>query len=453
MGSGEAVFPSSFAWGTATSAPQSEGGIENSDWRIQERAGRVPVSGKTGDKWALYDEDFFRLSELGLLHHRTSLEWSRIEPEKGVYNREAIENYRIMMETAQRRGITLWISLHHVSFPAWFARLGGFMDEASIMYWHRFVELVAKELGRFADYWIPVHEPVSYAAGSYLLGIFPPFKKRMDKFTDMLVKVHRAHGDAYRILKAYLPAQAKVGMAANITPVHPLDPESDADRIASEFVDSFINRIPLDALREGAVSVPGKGAVEIPSCKGAADFLGIDYFTRLLVSRDSRLEGDDCLATLGKIEGMPGISAFREGELVSEVGFGSYPSGIYDAIKRAHRSGLETPIYITASGVATGDEEARVDYIHKCLKGVYRALEQGLDVRGYFHWSDVDTFEWTRGYDAHYGLFAFDPLSLERRERPAASFLSGVARGRILTDGDLEKPGDPASDLSSVPGG
>lgn len=448
MGSGDICFEPGFAWGTATSAFQSEGGLEDSAWSFHERTGAVPVCDRGNDKLARYEEDFFRLSELGLLHHRTSLAWSRIEPEKGVYNREAIDDYRLMMEAARRRGITLWITLHHLSIPAWFAGLGGFMDEAAFIYWHRFVELVAKELGSHAEYWIPVHEPITYSSGSYLLGKFPPFKKRLDKFNDILARTHRAHGDAYRILKSYLPASAKVGMAANIIPVHPLDPQLDADRMAAQFVDSYINRIPLDALKQGTATIPGKGVVDLSSCKGAADFFGIDYFTRLVVSRDPRQDGDDCFAGLCSMEGMPGIRTFREGETITEAGFGAYPSGIYEAVKRVHDSGLDLPIYITASGVATGDEEFRVQYISRCLKEVHRALAQGLDVRGYFHWSDVDTFEWTHGYDARYGLFAFDPVSMERIQRPAASFLSGVAKEGIIPQDETEENFFPATDRS-----
>lgn len=433
----EVVFPGSFVFGTATSAAQSEGVSEGSDWRIRERSGLAPASGKGNDKLNRFDQDFLRLAELGVLNHRTSIEWSRIEPQKGMYDRAALEEYRIMMEAAERRGVTLWITLHHVTLPAWFVKLGGFLDEAALMYWHRYVELIAKELGKHARFWMPVHEPAAYAAGAYLLGKYPPGWKRLDKFSAMLVRIHKAHGDAFRILKTYLPARAKVGMSALVVPVHQADPESDQDRVSAEFVDSFINQAPLDAVKEGMIRVPGMGAVELPTCKGAAEFFGIDYFFRLLVG-NSACPADNCMAVLSELEGMPGVSPFREGETRTELGFGAYPAGIYDAVKRVHAAGLDLPMYITASGAATRDEEFRSAYLARCLKELSRAIEQGLDVRGYFHWSDVDAYEWDLGYNAHYGLFGFDPLSQERSQRPAATLFSKIARDFKIPPGILK---------------
>ncbi|HUT55989.1 MAG TPA: family 1 glycosylhydrolase [bacterium] len=433
----EVVFPASFVWGTATGALPSEGAAEGSDWRIRERSGLAPASGKGNDKRSRYDQDFLRQAELGIPHHRLSIEWSRIEPQKGVYDRAALDDYRIMMEAAERRGITLWVALHHVSLPAWFVKLGGFGDEAAMIYWHRYVELVAKELGKHARFWLTLSEPAAYAAGSCLLGKYPPGWKRLDKFSDMLIRIHKAHGDAYRILKTYLPERARVGIAALIAPVNQADPESESDRISAEFVDGFINQAPLDAIREGVIRVTGKGAVELPTCKGAADFFGIDYFFRLVVGHNA-CAAENCLASLAEMEGMPGISAHREGEARSEHGFGAYPRGLYEAVKRVHQAGLNLPMYITASGLATRDEGLRSRYLAQCLGEVHGAIEQGLDLRGYFHWSDVDTYEFNLGFDAHYGLFSFDPLSMERSQRPAATLLSKAARDGKLPPGAVK---------------
>jgi len=386
-----AAFPASFVWGAATSGAQGEGMAESSDWRLWEKQNRAPLSGKASDKRSRYEEDFLWMAELGLTQYRTSLEWSRIEPQKGVYDRAALEDYRLMMESAKRRGITLWITLQHLTLPAWFAKMGGFMDDAALMYWHRFAELVAKELGRHADYWIPVHDPVYYALNAYLLGLLPPGKQRMDKFSEMLVRIHRAQGDAHWLLKKYVPIAAKVGATVRVMPVHPLDPDSDADRTAAEFVDNYVNQIALDALREGAVMVPGKGSVEIPSCRKAADFLGLDYFHRLVVSKKPRPECRHNPAVLSRMEGMPGIGLAREGDVITEHGYGSFPEGIYEAIKKIHLANLELPVYITACGTATSDEEYRVECLRRSLASTLLVLDQGLDVRGYFHWSDVDT--------------------------------------------------------------
>jgi beta-glucosidase len=443
----EGIFPTAFAWGAASSAAQSEGVSEHSDWRLRERSGAAPVSGRGNNKGQCYDEDFLRLADLGLLHFRTSLDWSRFEPQKGVYDREAIENCRRMLETAQRRGLTVWLSLHHVCLPAWFQKLGGFMEETARVYWHRFVEFAAKELGPLAEFWIPIHEPTAYAAGAYLLGRFPPGKQRMDKFNEMLIHVHQAHGEAYRILKTYLPSRAKVGMATLVVPVEPRT-ETDTDRFGADFVDGLVNRVSLDAIERGAVSVPGRGAVEVPLCKGAADFIGIDYFFRLIVGREAP-RADLCFAELGRIEGMPAIRTGREGEARSEECYGIHALGLYAAIKRVNQAELGLPLYVTGAGVATGDEDLRVRYLAETVAALERALVQGLDVRGCLLTSDVDGYEWNRGYNAHYGLFGFDPQSFERRARPAAGLVARVTHERRLPKEHEPPPVPPPA--SEVP--
>ena len=428
----EAGFPRGFAWGAATSSAQSEGGIEAADWRIWERSGRAPECGAGNRKRDWFEEDFTRLSELGLTHFRTSVEWSRLEPERGVYNREELERTRLLLEAARRKGMTVWLSLHHFTLPAWFSRQRGFLDEAALMYWHRLVEMLARELKESVDFWLPVIEPNYYALGSNLLGKFPPGQKRLDKFNDMMAAAHRAHGDAYQILKSYLPARAKVGMNLLVVPVEPRNPESDSDQMAAEFIDGCLNRFAFQLLKEGAATLPGKGLIELKSVKGAADFVGADYFFRLIVSRERREDAGACLAELMKMEGMPGLCAGREGDPITESGAGAHPEGLYEAVKKVYAAGLDKPIYITASGVATADENLRQSYLAASLKSVNYALEQGLDIRGYFHWSDVDAYEWNEGYNLHYGLFGFDPATGERRIRPAAYLLGKVARGGSL---------------------
>jgi len=422
-------FPASFVWGSASSSMQSEGASESSDWRIRERQGLAPESGRGNDKRRRFDEDFLLLAELGITHFRTSLDWSRIEPQRGVYNREAIEEIRIMMDGAKKRGITLWVELHHVVLPAWFAKIGGFMDDTAIVYWHRFVELVAKELGKLADFWIPVHQPAGYAAATNLLGLFPPARKRLDKYQEMLIRMHRAHGDAHRILKAYLPSTARVGMSMLVIPVYPADPGNHSDEISAEFIDSFINLPGLDALREGTMSIPGKGAVEVPSCKDAADFIAADYFYRFIVG-EGAAPGDNFLKELANLEGMPGIKSAEEGEEMTQDGVGAFPEGVYDAIKMV--SGAKLPIYTTC-GIATSDEDMRTAYIKRSMQSVHQTVEQGFEVKGCFYWCDVDCYEWNMGYNAHFGLFGFGK-DFERIKRPAADLLSQVARNHSLPE-------------------
>jgi len=427
-------FPSSFIFGTATSSPQSEGCFEGSDWRGWERAGRVVPSGRGNGKPDHIEEDFTNLMQLGLTHHRTSLEWSRIEPQKGVYNREAIDYYRQVMDIARQKGMSLWVCLHHFTLPSWFVRMGGFLDSSAIMYWHRYVELIGRELGGLADYWMPVSQPVYYALATNLLAKLPPGKKRMDKFLDMLAAIYRAHGDAYRLLKTYVPPRAKIGLNSLVIPTFPCDEESESDTIAAEFVDTYLNKFSLDLIKEGSANLPGKGAVELPTCRGAADFLGVDYFFRLLVSGSPDAPVSKCLEELCLGEGVPAMALYQEGDMLSECGYGARPEGVYEAIKRIYQSSLDLPIYITGTGLATEDEDQRSEYIRCLLGSIHQAIEQGLDLCGLLYWSDVDAYEWTSGYDLHYGLFGFDKHTGERLKRPAADLLGKTAREGVLPE-------------------
>jgi len=420
-------FSSSFIFGTATSGDQSMGVAMGSDWSIREKSGQNPPSGKGNDKINRFDEDFLRLAELGLNHYRTSLDWTRIEPEKGMYDRQAVEDVRIMLDSAKRRGITVWLTLHHVNQPHWFSRMGGFTDSKAFSYWHKFVEMIARELGKDAPYWIPVHEPTTYAAGAFLVGQYTPGKKRLDKFSEMMVKVHEAHGDAYRILKAYLPSSAKVGVVAEIAPFHPLDVEANTDVTAADFFNRHINLTTITAIKDGMVSMPGHKAIEIPSCKGAADFFGIDYFQRLVTGVGAPVK-ESFYTGLADLEGMPPVTARMEDDPLAENGVGACPEGIGEAIKTVYSQGLELPIYITGSGIATSDEDLRKWYVTRCLQETADLANRGLNVKGYMHWTDVDTYDWTNGYNAHYGLFGFDRQTYDRIERPAAELLSRVAK-------------------------
>ncbi len=423
-------FPAGFIFGVSGGSLQSEGAAEYSDWIIHERKGNAPPSGEGSRKKERFDEDCLRAAELGIDRQLICLDWARLEPQRGMYDREVIDDYRFRLESARRRGLSIWITLHDVGLPAWFARAGGFMDQAALMHWHRFVELAAKEFGKSVEFWLPIRRPTAYALASELLGLYPPARKRMDKFSDMLVMIHRAHGDAYKILKAYLPATARVGMNLLAIPTHPHDPESDQDRISADFLDGYLNHAPLEALAHGSMNVPGKGCVELPSTRGAADFIGIDYFFRAVVGNGQKPSDTRCMAELSEMEGMPGVRLDRENERTSEAGFGVFPEGIYEAIKRVHSSGANLPMYVTGCGVATSDEELRTQYLGRTLIEIHRAIEQGLEVKGLFYWSDVDSYELNLGYKAHYGLFGFDPETGERTKRPAADLLARVIKNK-----------------------
>jgi beta-glucosidase/6-phospho-beta-glucosidase/beta-galactosidase len=303
--------------------------------------------------------------------------------------------------------------------------MGGFADETAIVYWHRFVELAARELGKLCDFWIPVDRPMAYALQSRLLGKIPPGQKRMDKFNEMLVAIHRAHGDAATILRKRLPPKARIGFNLDVVPAFPQDPGSEADRMAADFIDNYLHRVPLALIKDGSANIPGKGVVEVPTCQKAADFIALDYFNRLLVSKEPAPEAG-CLQDLCALSGMPGLRPMGPEDPPTEAGYGAAPDALYDAIKIVHSAGFDLPIHITASGVPTSDEDLRVRYTTAALAKVAHAIKQGIDVRSYFHYRDVDAYEFGLGFKSHFGLHGFDPHSFERSPRPLAALFKKI---------------------------
>ena len=178
-------FPSSFAWGTATAAHQVEGNNTNNNWHVWERSvdekgiSRIhenDTSGIAADHWNRYPEDISLMTELGVNHYRFSIEWSRIEPQKGYYDLIALSHYRKMCEDLIAAGITPVATLHHFTHPIWFEEMGAFEEDENIEHFVRFSELVFKELMDIVPIWCTFNEPSVFVAQGYFNGIFPPGK-------------------------------------------------------------------------------------------------------------------------------------------------------------------------------------------------------------------------------------------------------------------------------------
>src|SRR5580658_5902589 len=135
-------------WGTGASSTQCEGAAPASDWWDWERAGRAPVSGDGNGFSGRYAEDFALMAQLGLTHHRLSIEWARIEPDDGVHDQAAIDHYRGVLDAATAAGVTPWVCLHHFTLPRWFAEKGGFLVESNrTAYWARHVDFMERTFG------------------------------------------------------------------------------------------------------------------------------------------------------------------------------------------------------------------------------------------------------------------------------------------------------------------
>jgi len=156
-------FPKGFLWGSATSAYQIEGGIDNSDWS------KVVPAGKACDHYNRFEEDFQLLQDLSQNAYRFSIEWSRIEPREGVFDEKEIEHYRKVLESLKEKNITVMLTLHHFTTPLWLADMGGWNNKKVVFYFSRFAQKVFAEYKDHVDFWITINEPTLYA----IFWVFP----------------------------------------------------------------------------------------------------------------------------------------------------------------------------------------------------------------------------------------------------------------------------------------
>ena len=410
-------FPADFVFGSATAAHQVEGNNVHNDWWVHEQAtgtNAIEPSGLACDHYRRFADDFRLIQSLGQPAHRLSIEWSRIEPEEGQIQRAEIDHYRAVLETLRGLEIEPWVTLHHFTSPVWFSRRGGFTRLENLPFFQRFAELVAKEYGDLVQRWCSINEPTVVAEMGYRFGYFPPRLTDAALSADVLCNLFRAHAAVAAALRQHARLTPFVGITLAVQAVEPYRPESAADRELAARRDAETNGVSFETLRTGLFSYPGRPPVEISGLKTASDFVGIQYYSRMLYDAET---------------GGPGLpDANRQ---LSQMAWEVYPEGLGPLLQRAAATGL--PVYVTENGMACDDDRQRVRYIADHLAVVDQVRRAGADMRGYFYWSSMDNFEWNFGYGPKFGLIAIDRSTLTRAPRPSAYFFGEIARAHRLT--------------------
>ncbi|GAA2140158.1 glycoside hydrolase family 1 protein [Actinomadura napierensis] len=389
-------------WGTAASATQAEGAAPASDWWEWERAGRAPLSGDGNGFTASFAADFALYAGLGLRHHRMSVDWARLEPEEGRHDRAAVARYREIITAAAEAGITPWLCLHHFTLPRWFARLGGFADEDNWRrYWLRHVDFVAESFGDLARGWQPVNEPNYYPRITYGGGPFPPARKDADAFNRVSEGIHLATAEAALALRATgKPVASIYGLSV---PVALDDSPKTAVRVGNHLADHWSSWIGL--VRDGVLRIRDRPAIDVPHLANVFDLIGFSYYR-----------------TTGIREGE--IVPYPSGAPLSDMGYAVSADGLRRVLSKL-RDDLEgTPLLVAEYGVGTSDDDLRARYLRDGLTVVNTAISEGVDVRGFFHWTGVDNYEWMRGHEVSFGLIGKD-----RAVRPSAAILKAEAIG------------------------
>jgi beta-glucosidase len=389
-----------FLWGVATSAHQTEGNNVASDWWEWEHdpAGScAEPSGDACDHFHRYPEDIALVAELGFNCYRFSLEWARIEPERGHFSNAMLDHYRRMLETCHEHGLHPMPTFNHFTLPRWVAHAGGWEERETADLFARYCGVVTRRLGDLFDIAVDINEPNILALLAYEIGWFPPGKtdyRARERATNVLLRAHTEGAAAIKAEKA-----AAVGWAIGMTDFQPL-PGGEAKL---EEIRAFREDVFLDAAR-------------------VDDFIGLNAYTRHQV-------------------GAEGIVRPAEDADLTLTGWEFWPDALEAAIRRTYLRLPATPIYVTENGIGTDDDERRIAYISHALQGLQRCTAAGIDVRGYVYWSLMDNFEWNEGYGPTFGLVEVDRETFERRPRPSAHWLGASARRPTPMGGSL---GDPS---------
>ena len=422
------TFPPDFRWGVATASYQYEGHCENSQWRAWEKAGHIRNGDEAGDAcdwWRNAERDFDLAQQLGLNALRLSLEWSRLEPRPNEWDSAAFARYREMLQGLRARGIEPMVTLHHFSNPLWFEEKGAFLAADAVPTFTRFVARVVEELGDLCDLWCTINEPNVYSVVGFLLGAWPP-GRRGDARAAFRVEgtLARAHAAAYQTIHQRQP-NARVGWAQNFNILDPAT-SNPLDRFVAGVQDAAYNDFFPRAVLTGRAAFPyNLFAGDLHAARGTCDFLGINIYYRERVAFDLRRPGELFGRRFVPADAPRGDSDASEyfGEL--------YPMGILRAARRLAVFGK--PIYVTEHGVADRDDRIRPWVVEQGVRAVHEALKEGLEMRGYYHWSLVDNFEWAEGWQSRFGLAALDLATQQRTRRPSAAFYSAIAQANALT--------------------
>jgi beta-glucosidase len=412
-------FPRGFLWGTATASHQVEGNNTNNNWWAwEQQPGHILQGDKSGpacDWWGgRWRDDFDRAVENGQNAHRFSVEWSRIQPLEDKWDESSLDRYRDMARGLTDRGMTPLVTLHHFSDPIWLSDMGGWENEKVIDYFVPFVRKVVDALHEYVTLWVTINEPNVLSANGYLLGDFPPGKRDLRATLQVMTNLARAHAAAYHAIHE-VQKEARVGLAIHYRGFLPARSWSPLDRMAASLQSSMFNDFFPRAALSGVLRFPA-WSKRLPEAKGTQDFLGLNYYTQDLVSFDLLKPGE-----------MFGHRFYPPDADLSENGYiANIPKGMFAALEWGRQ--FEAPIIITENGVNDSEDKIRPRYLIQHLHQVWRAVNFNYPIKGYFHWTLVDNFEWERGWTQRFGLWGLNSETQARLKRPSVDLYADICK-------------------------
>jgi beta-galactosidase len=441
--------------------------------------------------WNLYKQDHATAKSLGLNAYRIGIEWSRIFPEstsgievgverasdgniakidvdesalenlEKVADRAAVSHYRDVIEDLRISDFQVFVCLNHFTLPLWIhdpmivrkthtlRGPKGWVDENTIVEFTKYAAYMAWKLGDIVDNWTTFNEPGIIAETGYMIpqSGFPPglkFYFRVSRKVALHLVI--AHARAYDAVKKIdtIKADEKSGCAANVglihnvIPVRPFSSTSKLDAKTAEFMDNMHNQFFVQSICDGWLDENLNGVKEKGEMKNylgqRLDWLGVNYYTRFVVkgkasALSKTFAGIPVIPEIVQDYGFACQPAAKsaDGLPTSDSGWEIYPEGLLDALNAMKK--YEKPLYVTENGVADGRDALRPSFITEHLRVLERAVnEEKLDVRGYFHWSLTDNYEWAKGFGSKFGLYAVDMDTKSRKSRMSAETYKEIVK-------------------------
>ena len=430
------AFEKGFMIGASTAAHQVEGNNVHSDYWAMElmpHTSFTEPSGEACDHYRRYEEDIRLMAEAGLNAYRFSVEWARIEPEEGQFDMEETDHYRKVIACCRENGIEPIVTLHHFTSPVWLIQKGGWEEESTIGYFRRYAAFVTEQLGPMLNYICTINEA---NMGLQLAAISKRIMLNMQKMAAAAKAGAKSAEGKVQVGMNFekMMENRKFAAAENEeifgTPqpqvfVSSRTPQGDdlvfrahqAAKAAIKEICPHI-RVGITLSMHDIQALPGgeKYAAEewnqefchyLPYIEGD-DFLGVQNYTRSIYGPEGQLPAPD-------------------GAEMTQMDYEFYPEALEHVIRKVHED-FKGDLIVTENGIAVSDDERRVEFIRRALKGVENCVRDGIPVKGYCHWSLMDNFEWQKGFGMTFGLIAVDRKSQKRIPKESLAFLGSYAR-------------------------
>jgi beta-glucosidase/6-phospho-beta-glucosidase/beta-galactosidase len=472
----------SFRFGVATAATQIEDQNTATDWYLWTRPiaqgglGKGTFVGDATRGYTKLNDDLATVKQLGVDSYRFSIEWARIEPVRDQIDEAAIAHYRAQLEAMKAMGIHPVVTLHHFSNPVWvadpreitcpngpsstnlcgFGSAGGPMIVAELA---QHAALMAERFGDLVDEWGTLNEPLNYILAGYGIGYFPPGKNdilNLPVFVKAIRDYVAGHAAMYKAIKSSDTVDAdgdginaSVGLSMSVASwaaARANKPSTNTDDLAAvDRINYLMHYVFVDSAVNGTFDADVDGVPEEshPEWANTVDWLGLQYYFRAGVSADRPILAAPVALTpcIGGFDIGSCLPAKDPTYCVPSMGYEGWADGIADVIRAFARRYPAIPLAVTESGIATETGARRAETVVRVLEAMQRVRAEGVDLRGYYHWSLTDNFEWAEGFAPRFGLYTVDYSSFTRTATEGADVLREIATTRTLTTEQRERYG------------